>query len=53
MTLTQQCKALGLPSAKALIDATGYTRQNLDYMRKSNPAVFELLCLGLVSKLNN
>lgn len=48
MTLTQQCKELGLPSSKPLIEATGYTRQNLEHMMKNNYRVFELLCFGVI-----
>lgn len=53
MTLTKQCKSLGLPSAKPLIEATGFSRQRLEYMMRENYPLFELACLGLASKLAN
>jgi hypothetical protein len=52
MTLTEHCKELGLTSSKPLIEATGYTRQNLEHMMRNNYKVFRLLCLGVLSDLS-
>lgn len=51
MTLSKECKALGLPGAKILTDATGYSRQNLEHKMRSNYKVFRLLCLGVKSEM--
>lgn len=53
MTLTKRCKALGLPSAKPLMEATEFSRQRLEYMMRENYPLFELACLGLAAKLSS
>lgn len=53
MTLTQKCRELGIHKAKVLIKYSGRTRQGLTSMMRNEPRLFELICLGLVVKLES
>lgn len=53
MTASKKAKELGAKSLAQVSEVYGCTPQNLSYMYRNSPDKFEIVVLGVVSKLIN